>query len=208
MNINWTDLNILDFIFATVVALLLWVLEKQKKPNLKVETGEASNLPLPQGKYKSLNIIVKNERKTGLQGFFNQTATQARATLIFKDFGSKVELFRLVARWNTTREPLTPDYSKVDPGLALTNPREVITPGEELSLSVAIKKDKSRSFHPFNNESYRYLPDFAKPEWEMMDDKVLVVVRIQSAEIESEDFNFVIHNKSGLAQFSISSYKD
>lgn len=208
MNINWTDLNILDFIVATVVALLLWILDKQKRPKLKVVTGDESNLPLPQGKYKSLNLIVKNERKTGILGFFNQTATQTRATLVFKEFDSKVELFRIVARWNTMREPLTPDYSKVDPGLALTNPREVITPGEELSVSVVIKKDKTNSFHPFNNESYRYLPDFAKPEWEISDDKVLVTVKIQSAEIETEDFNFIILNKSGLAQFSIFSYKD
>ena len=208
MNINWGDLNILNFILATIVALFLWVLDKQKKPNLKVEIGEPSNLELPQGKYKSLNLMVKNERKTGLFSFFNQTVTQTRVTLIFKDFDSKVELFRLVARWNTTREPLTPDYSKVDPGLTLTNPREVITPGEELSLPVAIKKDKSKSFHPFNNESYRYLPNFAKPEWKISSDKVLVTVKIQSAEIESEGFSFVILNKSGLTQFSISNYND
>lgn len=208
MNINWTDLNILDFIFATIVALLLWFLDKQKKPNLIVKIGEPSNLNLPQGKYKSLNLIVKNERKTGLFSFFNQTATQTKVTLIFKDFDSKVELFRLIARWHTTREPLTPDYNKVDPGLALTSSREVITPGEELPLAVVIKKDKQKNFYPFNNESYMYPPDFAKPEWEMADDKALVAVKIQSAEVENEDFSFVILNKSDLTQFSIASYND
>jgi hypothetical protein len=207
MNINWTDLNILDFIFATIVASFLWILDKQKKPKLIVKIGEPSNLNLTQGKFKSLNLILKNKREAGLRSFFNQTATQTKATLIFKDFDSKVELFRLIARWHTTREPLTPSYDKVDPGLALTNPREVITPGEEIGLAVVIKKDKQKNFHPFNNESYMYA-DYAKPEWEMVDDKVLVTVKIQSAEAESEDFDFVILNKSDLTQFSIANYND
>lgn len=207
MSINWSELNILDFLVATFIALLLWFLDKQKKPHLKIETADASDLNLPQGKYRTLNLKVKNERVSGLRAFFNQTATQVRAILIFKDFDSKKELFKLIARWNTTREPLTPDYKQIDVGLALTNPREVISPGEEASLSVVIKKDKTKKCHPFNNESYLH-PDFAKPEWEIVDDKFIVTVRVQSAETENKEVDFIVTSKSVLFQFSISDFKD
>lgn len=209
MTINWTGLNILDFIAATFVALLLWFLDKQKKPHLTIGEAQSSELDLPQGKYKIVNLKVKNDRKSGLTSkFFNQTATQVRASIIFKDFESKNKLFELIGRWNTTREPLTPDYSKADPGLALTSQREVISPGEEITLSIAIKKDKSNKCFPFNNESYLHLPDFSKPEWELSDDKILVSVKIQSAEIETDEINFILINKSVLSQFSISSNKN
>ena len=144
---------------------------------------------------------------TGIRGLFNQTATQVRATLIFRDFNSKKEIFQpqpIVARWNSTREPLTPEYDKVDVGLALTNPREIIAPGEEVTLSVAIKKENTTSCYPFNNESYLFLPDYAKPDWEIVDDKFIVSVNVNTAEVIEKTENFIIINKKRLSQFNIS----
>jgi hypothetical protein len=163
-------------------------------------------LNLPQGRFKAVNIKVINRRRTSFRSFFNQTATQVRGILIFKDFDSKKELFKIVARWNTTREPLTPDYKQVDVGLALTNPREVISPGEEATIPVAIKKEKNTSCYPFNNESYLH-QDYSKPEWELADDKVIVSVQVKSAELELSPVDFLIINKKSLSQFSISVVK-
>lgn len=206
MSINFDSLNILDFIAAAIVALILWFLDKQKRPHLVIDSTSPSELNLPQGKYKILNLIVKNIKETGWRGLFNQTATQVRATLYYKDFDAKKEIFQpqpVIARWNTTREPLTPEYNKVDVGLALTNPREVIAPGEEITLSVAIKKDKATNCYPFNNESYLYLPDYAKPDWELIDDKFIVSATVKTAETGEKCSNFVVINKKGLSQFSI-----
>jgi len=177
-----------------------------KKPHLVVEIENPSDVH--QGKYKILNLKVKNKRSAGILKFSNQTATQVRVYLTFKDFASKTDLFTTIARWNTTREPLTPDYKTVDVGLALTNQREVISPDEEPSLSVAIKKSGEIECYAFNNESYLQQADFANPKWKISDDKVIVIAKVQTAEVENIEASFLLINKAVLNQFSISKYKE
>jgi hypothetical protein len=200
--------NFIEFIAATGVALVIWFLDKQKRPNLHIEVDKTSDLTLPQGNFKILNLKVKNMKRPGIRQYFDQTATQVRVYLTFKDFDSKVDLFTVIARWNTTREPLTPDYNKVDVGLALTNPREVISPNEEASLSVAIRKDGSNTFFAFNNESYLHLGDFAKPEWGLSDERVLISAKVQTAEIETPDYLFIISSKNHISSFKLSKLTD
>ena len=86
-------INFLEFAVAIVVSLILWLLDKQRKPHLQIDLTDFSDLNLNQGKFKILNLKVRNKRMTGIRGLFNQTATQVRATLIFRDFNSKKEIF-------------------------------------------------------------------------------------------------------------------
>lgn len=204
MKIDWTTFNLPEFFAAFLLSLSLWILDKLRRPNFFVEIADPSNLELEQGKFRSVNIKVANERRRGWKSFFNQTATQVRVYLIFKDYDSKKPLFnKIVARWNTTREPLTPDYKQVDVGLALTNPREVISPGEEASVPIAIKKEGNKNFYPFTNESYLH-SDFSKSEWELEDNRIIVSVQVHSAEIELKEVDFLITHKKQLSQFNIS----
>lgn len=200
MSINYLELSI-----GFVLGLIPWAIDRLTKPDLHITIANASNLSLSNGKYKSLNLKILNKRRHGVMKFFNKTATQLRCSITFYDFASKKQLFenKIIARWNTTREPLTPDYKQVDVGLALTNPREVLTPGEETTISVAIKKDGVSSCYPFNNESYLH-KDFSKPEWEIKDDKFTVKVLLQPAESEDMSAEFLVLNKANLSQFKIS----
>jgi hypothetical protein len=110
----------------------------------------------------------------------------------------------VIARWNSSREPLTPDYKNVDLGLALTHPREVLVPGDENEISVVIRKKDNKYCFPFSNESYIYQgKDFEVPGWKIEDDKFIVVVRIQCAEVDKMGGVFVVLNKSSLEQFKI-----
>ncbi|HHT9138808.1 MAG TPA: hypothetical protein ACFYEK_16390 [Candidatus Wunengus sp. YC60] len=200
MTINYSELVVGFFL-----GLVPWIIDQLKKPDLHIVCADASNLSLEAGKYKILNLKILNSRRTGVKKFFNQTATQLRCQIIFHDFESQAELLenKTIARWNTTREPLTPDYKQVDIGLALTYPREVLAPGEEATISVVIKKEGVESCYPFNNESYLH-KDFSKSEWEIKDNKFLVEILLQSAEIDIVSSEFLVLNKANLSQFKIS----
>ena len=58
-----------------------------KKPHLVVEIENPSDVH--QGKYKILNLKVKNKRSAGILKFSNQTATQVRVYLTFKTLHQK-----------------------------------------------------------------------------------------------------------------------
>lgn len=202
-------IDLASAIIGFSLAFGLYLFDKYIKPNIEVEISDYSDLPLPQGKFKSLNLQIANKRYTGILSFLNRTVTQARIVLSFQDYPSKVAMGgmdRIIARWNSSREPVTPDYHDVDIGLALTNPREVIVPGERTTISVAIKKQGWTSCYPFNNESYIYQKkdDFKKPGWEINDDKFYVAVYIESAGLQKQLGEFIVLNKDGLEQFKIS----
>lgn len=197
--------NITELFVGFILGLIPWLIDRARKPELLINKADPSDLNLQQGKFRSLNLKIVNKRKTGVKRFFNQTATQLRCQLIFLDFESRAEIFedKIIARWNTTREPLTPDYKQVDIGLALTNPREVVAPGEIATISILIKKEGIDSCYPFNNESY-LSPNFSKKEWEISDKKFIVRALLQSAESDEITADFLVLNKSNLSQFKIS----
>lgn len=174
------------------------------KPTLELSVDKPSILPLAQGKFKSLNLKITNKKRKGILKIFNRSATQIRIFLYFKDFSTGALMYSVIARWNDTREPLTPDYKDIDIGLALTHPREVLVPGQSNIISVAIKKENNTYCFPFSNESYMYQKrDFEVPGWKIEDDKFMVVVGIQSAEIDKIGGVFTILNKNYLEQFKI-----
>jgi len=196
-------INIIEAVLSFILGFLLYLLtDSIKKPNLQIVTSDPSDLKLPTGEFRILNLKIINKKKNGILEYFNQTATQVRAKLIFRDYLSKAEMIRIVARWNTTREPLTPDYKTIDVGSALTSPKEVLSPGEEATISVVIRENKDSDCYPFNNESYLF-NKFKKPEWKIKDDKFVVDVLIQSGEIEKPTEKFLVINKGDLKQFNI-----
>ncbi len=208
MYFEFFPIHILDTSIGLIIGFILGFItyiltEEFRKPNLILEITADSDIVVNSNKYKILNLKLKNVKKTGWKKFFNQTATQIRAIVQILDFDSNKEMIEFIARWNTTREPLTPDYKQVDVGLALTAPREVLSPGEESSMSIVIKKDGKDSCYPFNNESYLH-SDFSKPSWEIKDGKFLVSVLVQSAEREKNFSDFLVMNKGGLSRFKIS----
>lgn len=210
---NFFTFNLpIDLASAAVGFLLastLYLFDKFKEPKLSIKISEPSNLHLSQGNFKSLNLELTNKNYKGFLKFLNRTLTQARIKLIFRDYPTMVPITGLEninARWNSSREPLTPDYKKVDFGSALIGTREVLVPGESTTFSVVIKKDKWKSCYPFNNESYIYQEkdDFKRPGWEIYDSKFYVTVLVQSAEMYKELGEFIVLNKSNLEQFTIS----
>lgn len=195
-------------LIGLVLAFGLYLYDKSIKPKLEVKLANPSNLPLPQGNFKSLNLKIVNKRREGILQFLNKPATQLRILLYFADFPTATLMNTVIARWNSSREPLTPDYKFIDYGLALTNPREVLVPGEEGEISVAIRKEDKSYCFPFNNTSYIYQQkDFEVPGWEIDDDKFIVVVRIQSAEIDKLGGVFIVLNKSSIDQFKIDNFR-
>lgn len=197
-----------------LLALILYLLDKNIKPKIEINQSDSSNLQLNQGKFKSLNLEIYNRRYTGILSFLNRSITQARIILSFQDYPSKATIGgmeRIIARWNSSKEPVTPDYHDVDIGLALTNPREVVVPGEKTTISIAIKKEGWTFCYPFNNESYIYQKrqpgDFKKPGWEIRDDKFYVEVYLESAELQVLLGKFIVLNKNSLEQFKISKAK-
>jgi|GEM_PF-3535619 len=202
MKIDWSTFNILEFLAAFILAVSLWFLDKLRKPKFLIKKGNPSLLF--NNNYKTLNLIITNEKRKGFRSLFNHVATQVRIYLHFLDYPTKSEFNKVIARWNSSREPVTPDYKNVDVGLALTNPRDMLVPGEESEISVVIRKKDKLSCFPFNNESYLYWnKDYSKPDWEITDDKFIVMVEIQSAEIQDTTVEFLILNKSSLEQFKI-----
>lgn len=203
MQIDWTTFNTPGFLAAFILSLLFWVIDKIfVKPNLKIEIGKPSILS--NGKLKVLNLKVLNVKRKVLF-LLNHTATQVRIYIHLLDYPSKAEFNNIIARWNSSREPVTPDYANVDIGLALTNPREVLVPGEEGEVSVVVKKKDSDSCYPFNNHSYVYAKDdYLKPEWEIKDNKFIVRVEIQSAETQKIIDEFIVLNKGTIDSFVIS----
>jgi len=195
-------------IIGFILAFGLYIYDKSIIiPNLEIQIAEPSNLSLSQGNFKSLNLKIVNINRKGVLKFLNKSATQVRVFLYFRDFSSKVLMNDVIARWNNSREPLTPDYKNVDLGLALTHPREVLVPGEENTLSVAIRKKENKYCFPFSNESYIYQNrDFEVPGWKIEDDKFFVDVRIQSAEVDKIAGTFIVLNKSTLEQFKIEKF--
>lgn len=206
MYFEFFPIHIIDALIAFLLGFVLYlVTESLKKPNLQIQITSPSDLNLPQGEFRILNLKVSNTRKRRIIKYFDQTATQLKATLYFCDYDSGVQILDpIVGRWNTTKEPLSPDGKFVDNGLALVPQREVLPPGEETSLSIAIKKLDNDNCFPFNNESYLYLPDFANPKWKIEDEKFIVYVKLQSAEAEKESKKFIVINKGGLDRFKIS----
>lgn len=202
MQIDWSTFNFPEFIAAFIFAISLWVIDKQRKPKFLLKIGKQSLLF--EGNYKTLNLKVVNKKREGVFSLFNHVATQVRAYIRFLDYPTKAEFNKVIARWNSSREPVTPDYKNVDIGLALTNPREVLVPGEEGEISVVVKKKDNPSCFPFNNESYLYAnKDYSKPDWEIKDDKFIVMVEIQSAEVQDFAREFLVLNKGTLEQFKI-----
>lgn len=191
-------------IIGLILAFGLYLFDKSINPDLEVQISDPSKLSLTQGEFKSLNLKIINKKRDGILRFLNRPATQVKVFLYFSDFPSKGLMNTVIARWNNSREPLTPDYKNVDLGLALTHPREVLVPGDENEISVAIRKKDNRYCFPFSNESYIYQSkDFEVPGWKIEDDKFLVTVRIQSAEVDKMGGVFVVLNKSTLEQFKI-----
>ncbi len=191
-------------VIGLILAFGLYIYDKTRDPDLEVQVANSSILKLTQGEFKSLNLKIMNKRKEGIFRFLNRPATQVRILLYFADFDSRVLMNSVIARWNNSREPLTPDYKNVDLGLALTHPREVLVPGDENEISVAIRKKDNKYCFPFSNESYIYQSkDFEVPGWRIDDDKFIISVRIQTAEIDKLAGVFVVLNKSTLEQFKI-----
>ena len=201
-----------DVLIGFILALVLYYFDKRIEPLLEIRIAEPSLLPLQQGKFKSLNLEITNKKREGIWKILNRPATQVRIILSFQDYPSKIEMNgmdRIIARWNSSREPVTPNYQDVDIGLALTNPREVVVPGERTTISVAIKKEGWTFCYPFNNESYIYQKkdDFKRPGWEITDDKFYVRVYIECAELQKQLGEFIVLNKTGIEQFKISQIK-
>ena len=187
-----------------ILAFGLYLFDKSINPDLEIQIADTSKLSLAQGEFKSLNLKIINKKRDGILRFLNRSATQVKVFLYFSDFSSRVLMNTVIARWNNSREPLTPDYKNVDLGLALTHPREVLVPGDENEISVAIRKKDNRYCFPFSNESYIYQSkDFEVPGWKIEDDKFVVTVRIQSAEVDKMGGVFIVLNKSTLEQFKI-----
>lgn len=192
-----------------LLAFGLYIFDKSITPKIIVEASDPSKLSLSQGEFKSLNLKILNIKRTGLLKFLNKSATQVRIYLYFRDFPSKALMNEVIARWNNSRQPLTPDYKNVDIGLALTHPREVLVPGEENTISVAIRKKENKYCFPFSNESYvQQNNDFEVPGWKIEDDKFLVDIRVQSAETDMFLGRFIVLNKSTLDQFNIEQFKN
>ena len=202
MKIDLSTFNFPEFIAAFILAISLWILDRQRKPRFLVKIGKPSLLF--GGSHKVLNLKIVNEKRKGISSFFNHVATQMRVYLHFLDYPTKAAFNKVTARWNSSREPVTPDYKNVDVGLALTNPREVLVPGEEGEISVAIRKKDNSSCFPFNNESYLYAnKDYSKHDWEIKDDKFILKVEIQSAEAQDDTRDFLVLNKGTFEQFKI-----
>lgn len=201
MQLDWLTFNFLEFIAAFILALLIWAGDKKfVKPKIKVRVGNPSILF--DGNFKTLNLGVVNEKRGGILVLFNHVATQVRIHLHFLDYPSRAEFNDVIARWNSSREPVTPDYKNVDTGLALTNPREVLVPGQPGEISVVIRKRDSQFCFPFNNESYLH-KDYSKPQWEIKDDKFIVRVEFKSAEVHETVGEFIVLNKGTIDQFKI-----
>lgn len=197
-------ISISDALIAFFLGFFLFILtESLKKPIFKFKVIEGQsierNINNKKWKFKFLNIEIENKKRPKLFSFFNKTANNSRAYLIFKDASSKLEIKKLNARWYTGKEPVEymgNDQVKIDLGLALIPQREVIPSGEIGGVSIGIKFDGDKHFYAFNNESYLYNHDgrpWAYDRHKLPKDHYLLTLKITS---EGKDYchDFLIKN--------------
>lgn len=152
-------INVFDAIIGFFFGFLLFAItEVKKKPQLKFEivNGETAERKIngKEYKWKHLSAKVINFKRSKLFRYFDKTAENTTCFVIAKDPSSRHALLKIKGRWSTGREPYDYIADKVDIGLAVITQREVIPPGEESEINVAIKFEGDRHFYLFNNESY------------------------------------------------------
>lgn len=211
-DINWLELVIGGAIGFFVALLTAAIYEWVRKPNLIFEVDKNANegerrIKNQDYRWKFLNIIVQNKRRSWWQSWFygNVPAENARAWVSFRDYDSNAEIFKISARWASTKQPIN-DFGRPDWSSILVTSRESIPVGESASLAIVIKTDKSGDVFAFNNESYSYYPEYpspydtlwSNPDFQIGNDKkykVCIKVLSQGHEY-SEKFTLLNSNRS------------
>ena len=153
--------------------------------------------------FKFLNLIVKNKQINVFRKFLlgSSSLNNARVWLSFLDYASKAEMLKINGRWASTKEPV--DYQSGQPIIpeVLLPSRDTIPPGEEASISVAIKEKGENSFFPFNNESY--LHNWKNPDYELEEKKYFLRIRILADGNEYQKTFLLINPSKSLKNFKI-----
>lgn len=146
------QLVINSLIIAWIVQRLI---EEYRKPNLNFEIQKEEQLGHNEkGYWKFVNIIIKNnKRKLSKYIFGNSSADNMTAYVIFRDYDTKIELKRIIARWNELPQPLNENLSP-NYNLALVNNTYTLPIDSSVSIAVALKTNKSKYIYEFNNQNY------------------------------------------------------
>ena len=133
--------------------------------------------------------------------FGNPSLNNTRAWVIFKDFTANVEILKLNGRWASTKEPV--DYVSGQPLIAeiLIPSRDNVPPGEENTISIAIKESDEDSFFGFNNDSY--LHGWKYLDYELKEDKYWLEVRLLADGNEYMGKFLLLNPSSSLRNFKI-----
>jgi len=172
--------------------ILTRIMEMLHKPSINFELKNDTEFYRKNRKFKFINIAVKNKKQNILKKFFfgNSSLNNARVWLIFR---SKKEILRVDGRWASTKEPV--DYSSGQPVIPeiLIPSRDTVPPGEEATISIAIKEYGEDLFYIFNNESYLY--NWKNPDYELKDSKYWLKVRLLA---DGNEYigNFLLFNPS------------
>jgi hypothetical protein len=183
MKIMGNDLQTIVNMYQLWIGIVLgWVLtrimEMFRKPRISFEPSNDSEFIRGNKKFKFINVTVKNAKQNLIKKFFfgNSSLNNARARLVFKDFTANIEILKLDGRWASTKEPV--DYVSGQPLIPeiLIPSRDSVPPGEETTVSVAIKESGEDSFFAFNNDSY--LHNWKNPDYELQDDKYCLEIHL------------------------------
>lgn len=158
--------------------VLTRIMEMFRKPRISFEPSNDSEFTRGNKKFKFINVTVKNAKQNLVKKFFfgNSSLNNARVRLVFKDYTANIEILKLNGRWASTKEPV--DYVSGQPLIPeiLIPSRDSVPPGEDATVSVAIKEFGEDSFFAFNNDSY--LHNWKNPDYELQDDKYWLEIHL------------------------------
>lgn len=201
-DINFLKDVILPILFSFFGAFLAISYTNSRTPNIKLIVGKETIFLDKEKKIKFLHVTVLNEKRRGINAFVRGNITSNLSQIEISWLDPKTNQKRLTskARWSTQVEPLTQALYKdqninfFDVSKAMLAELELIHPGQEKEIDIAVKKDGDKSFYFFNSWSYPF--NFFKKDWEFDEKSIILKLKFYSESMTPFTKNFVLTNQS------------
>lgn len=217
IDLNGLFLAYLGFVLALVTFA---VVDFFRKPNFIICKGTINDHP--DGVWRFVHVNVVNlDWPSWFFLFRRDIAKNTTAEIIFRDKGSRNQLFSIPGRWSYNLEPLEEqgggtkfDLEKARVGgLINISPSIDTNDLREGQLGIGIKYQDDNDCYGFSDESYKFAVDqqannFRKPEWRLRRGEYIFEVIVKSSRFATKK-SFLIENLGkDLSDFQIKELKE
>lgn len=198
-------LTIFEIVLGAIVAILITILiEKLRKPNLRIKMGEPvdqeyKDRPARFARFLVVEVLNKPLPRWA-RWMTREAATQCHGTITFYHLDGQNVFGRIMpTRWSSSPEPL-PTRISVDDKVFLIaessrfaiSTRTDIYPGEPETSGVVARFDDDEECYGWSNENYFSDPIWRNPDWRLPNNRYLVkVVIITAGEKVSKVFRLI-----------------